>query len=375
MKKWIMAIAAFVILAGAVLFLVPQAHKASVGTSAPAARTSRAEKILKSMTLEEKVGQMFLVCVSNSTINREDIASYHLGGYLFFADFFKERDKETAKAAIISYQEAAAVPMLMAADEEGGTVVRVSKFPAYRQSPFASPQELYKKGGLDRIREDTAKKSDLLLSLGINVNLAPVCDMTEDKNSFIYSRTLGQDKEKTADYISAVIGVMNEKQIGSALKHFPGYGGNADTHTDIVTDDRPYETFVSEDFLPFKAGIDAGAPCVLVSHNIVKCMDKDKPASLSKRVHEILRTELGFSGVIVTDDLSMDGAADYSQDENIAVAAVLAGNDLLCTSNYKDQISAVCQAVESGKIPMEQIDGSALRVLKWKEALGLLDKQ
>ncbi|MCI7304298.1 beta-hexosaminidase [Ihubacter massiliensis] len=373
MRKRIIAVAAFVILAGAGLFLVPGMLGAASDDSVPAEQQSSAAKILKSMTLEEKVGQMFLVCVSSSTASKDDIAAYHPGGYLFFADFFKSRDWDSAKEAIASYQKASAIPMLMAVDEEGGTVVRVSKFPAYRPAPFDAPGDIYQRGGLEGLRADAREKSDLLLSLGINVNLAPVCDMTEDKEDFIYPRTLGQDKGKTADYVSAVVEEMNAKKIGSALKHFPGYGGNADTHTGIAVDHRSYEAFVSGDFLPFEAGIAAGAPCVLMSHNIVSCMDADKPASLSQNVHNILRKELAFDKVILTDDLSMEGVQGYCGGDNIAVAAVNAGNDLLCTADYKEQIPAVCQAVKSGKISMEQIDQSVLRVLQWKEDLGLLD--
>lgn len=373
MKKRIAAVAAFIVLAGAVLFLVPGMLGAASDDSAPAAKQSRAVNILKSMTLEEKAGQMFLVCVSSSTASEDNIAAYHPGGYLFFADFFESRDPNSVKNMIASYQKASTVPMLMAVDEEGGTVVRVSKFPAYRSSPFAAPQDLYEHGGLDRIRTDTVEKSDLLLALGINVNLAPVCDMTADQQSFIYPRTLGKDKQETANYVSAVVEEMKARKIGSALKHFPGYGNNEDTHTGIATDNRSYETFVTDDFLPFRAGIAAGAPCVLMSHNIVSCMDADRPASLSKDAHNILRKELGFDKVVLTDDLGMDGVQGYSGGENIAVSAVMAGNDLLCSADYEEQIPAVCRAVEEGKIPMEQIDRSVLRILQWKEDLGLLD--
>ncbi len=346
---------------------------ASPASKKTTATKSLAEKALEEMDLEEKVGQLFLVCVSNQTISKQDIADYHLGGYLFFADFFQERSKQTAAADIASYQKAASVPMLMAADEEGGTVVRVSKFAAYRSEPFLSPQSLYRVGGLDAIAEQESEKADLLLSLGINVNLAPVCDVAEDEGSFIYKRTLGEDAQTTAQYISRVITIMNEKKIGSALKHFPGYGQNADTHTDSAVDDRSLKTFEEKDFLPFQGGISAGAPCVLVSHNIVNCMDAKNPASLSKKVHQILREKLNFQGVIVTDDLSMAGAQHVHDGENIAVTAILAGNDLLCTNDYKEQIPAVIDAVKSGKISEEQITASAARILQWKEALGLLE--
>ena len=166
---------------------------------------------------------------------------------------------------------------------------------------------------------------------------------------------------------------MESQHMGSVLKHFPGYGGNADTHTGMVYDDRPFETFVSGDFLPFSAGIKAGADMVLVAHNIVNCMDSRYPASLSPRVHQILREDLGFDGVIVTDDLYMDGVRDFAGDEQAAVLAVQAGNDLLCCTDFETQIPAVLAAVEDGTIPESRIDQSVLRILKMKISLGLLE--
>ena len=143
----------------------------------------------------------------------------------------------------------------------------------------------------------------------------------------------------------------------------------------FVRDDRPLETFQAEDFLPFQAGIDAGAPSILVSHNIVSCMDDSLPASLSPAVHRLLRDDLGFDGVIMTDDLSMDAIDSQYGLEESAVLAVLAGNDLLISSDFTTQIPAVLEAVEEGVIPQSQIDSAVLRVLRWKQQLGLLAEE
>src|SRR5699024_3252097 len=115
---------------------------------------------------------------------------------------------------------------------------------------------------------------------------------------------------------------MNNDNMISVMKHFPGYGDNGDTHTGVVIDERPYSTFETSDFLPFESGIKAGGPCILVSHNIVKSMDKNYPASLSKNVHNILRENLNFSGVIMTDDLAMDAVKAYVENGEAAVQAV-----------------------------------------------------
>ena len=147
---------------------------------------------------------------------------------------------------------------------------------------------------------------------------------------------------------------------------------NCDTHTGIAVDERPYETFETSDFLPFQAGIQAGADAVLVSHNIVTSMDESLPASLSPAVHQILRDTLGFDGVILTDDLAMDAVEAYAEDGSVAVLAVLAGNDMVVSTDFTTQIPQVIAAVEDGTIPMEQIDQSVARVLSWKYDLGLL---
>ena len=127
-----------------------------------------------------------------------------------------------------------------------------------------------------------------------------------------------------------------------------------------------------QDFLPFQAGIDAGAGCVLVSHNVVESMDDTLPASLSPEVHRILRQELGFTGVTLTDDLAMDAVEAYAEDGSVAVLAVLAGNDMIVTTDFEDQIPLVIAAVESGAIDEAVIDQAVSRVLGWKYDLGLL---
>lgn len=330
------------------------------------------QQLTDSMTLEEKVGQMFIVrCPEENAA--DTAAAYHLGGYILFARDFESNDPQLVTDNIQSYQEVSDIPMLIGVDEEGGTVNRVSRYSAFRETPFQSPQALYELGGLELIESDTVEKSDLLLRLGINVNFAPVCDVSEDPNDFIYARAFGADAAQTAEYIKTVVSAMKREGIGSVLKHFPGYGNNTDTHTGIAYDNRSFDTFVDSDFIPFQAGIDAGADMVLVAHNIVNSIDSDRPASISPAVHEILRNRLGFDGVIVTDDLSMDGIRDFTDDQQAAVLAVQAGNDLICCTDYQTQIPAVIEAVNSGEISEQQIDQAVLRILKMKQSLGLLE--
>lgn len=349
---------------------VSETEPSSPEPSVPDAE-EQVQRILDDMSLEEKVGQMFIArCPESNAAQKAE--QYHLGGYILFARDFEGKSEGQVIENIKSYQNASVIPMLIGVDEEGGTVNRVSRYQEFRERPFQSPQELYQVGGFDAIRSDTVEKCRLLQRLGINLNFAPVCDVSVNPNNFMYDRTFGRDARQTAQYVETVVSAMKGQRMGCVLKHFPGYGNNEDTHTGIAYDNRPYSTFAESDFLPFQAGVEAGADVVLVSHNIVGCMDSRYPASLSPKIHEILREEIGFSGVIVTDDLVMDGVRDFADDEQVAVLAVQAGNDLLCCTDFETQIPAVLQAVRDGTIAESWIDESVLRILKLKCSLGLL---
>lgn len=335
----------------------------------------RLDSLLSAMSLEEKVGQVFFVrCPAENAV--EDISAYHLGGYILFGRDIRDKTADALIQTIQSYQDAASVPLLIGVDEEGGTVVRVSSNPHLRASKFQSPQKLFANGGMEAVTADTREKDILLEALGFNVNLAPVADVSTDPSDFIYDRSFGMDAAATADYVSAVTAQMTEDGMGSVLKHFPGYGDNVDTHTGIAMDDRPYEDFVNGDFLPFTAGAESGGAltAILVSHNIAACMDPGLPASLSPNVHRILREDLGFDGVVMTDDLAMEAVAAYAGDGGAAVMALEAGNDLVITTDYRTQIPKVVEAVENGTLDEAAIDTACRRVLRWKQALGLLEE-
>lgn len=330
-----------------------------------------ARLLLDQMTVEEKVGQLFLArCPDTDAI--QDIGTYHLGGYILFARDFDGETADSVKNTVQSYQNASRIPMLIAVDEEGGTVTRVSRYTAFRDRPFPSPRALYDQGGLALIAENEAEKCQLLSSLGINVNVAPVCDITTDPNAFMYKRSLGQTPEITGEFVKTVIGVMEEYHTGGILKHFPGYGNNADTHVGIATDHRSLEELESCDLVPFAAGISAGCDAIMVSHVYMTAIDPTLPATLSPAVHAYLRQNMGFAGVIVTDDLVMDAITDTYGAGEAAVLAVLAGNDLLCATEYQVQYEAVLQAADSGRISRETLDSAVLRILRWKIELGLI---
>lgn len=333
-------------------------------------KTDKITKMLDNMTIPEKVGQMFMVRVPKEYADKR-VSEYHLGGYIMFGRDFDNKTKEEVMGNIASWQSAADIPMLIGVDEEGGTVNRISTNTEFRSEPFKSSQELYKEGGFDLIYEDTINKANFLKELGINVNFAPVVDVSTNPDDYIYKRSFGKNANLTSEYAEVVVRAMKESNIASVLKHFPGYGNNTDTHTGIAIDNRTLETFKENDFLPFEAGIKAGANIILVSHNIVTNIDPDNPASLSTRVHEILQNDLGFAGVIITDDLYMD-AISKNYDSSVAVLAILAGNDLICTTDFESQIPEVIAAVEDGTISIDRINESVRRILELKLELNLI---
>ena len=327
------------------------------------------EALLAIMPLEHKVGQLFLARHPDMDA-LEDVEQFHLGGFILFARDFL--DREYLNSMISQYQLASSIPMLMAVDEEGGTVCRISGNPAFRAQSFPSPRSLYASGGMEAVLAVEEEKASLLQELAINVNMAPVCDIATESTAFMYRRSLGQSPEITGEFALKTSAILESHRVGSVLKHFPGYGNNADTHTAMAVDTRSLETLENADLIPFQMAIDAGCGAIMVSHTVVEALDPENPATLSPAVHDYLRQTMGFEGVIVTDDLAMGAITDIYGAEEAAILAVLAGNDLLCCTDYAAQYRAVLEAVTDGRIPEETLNTAVMRLLRWKQRIGLL---
>ena len=326
----------------------------------------KAEEYMKDMKLEEKLGQMIFPRF-NYKNRTDDIKNKKPGGFVLFAydfdynaTFIQDYIKEIQNLS----DSNVGLPLGLAVDEEGGTVVRVSKY--HRYEKFPSPQQIYNESGNDGIAKIDAEKRDLLRKFFLNVNLAPVADISTNSSDYIYDRTIGRNAELSSEYIEKDVEGYVKDNFTCCAKHFPGYGNNIDTHGDIAIDERSYEQFQNEDFLTFEAAIRQQIPMILVSHNIVKCKDDKHPASLSKAWHDVLRNELGFSGLILTDDLSMGAIKKYTDNVSEAVLAVNAGNDILLTSDYYMHYDALIEAVHSGVIKEEVIDTACKRIIAWK---------
>lgn len=333
---------------------------------------SKAYVALESLSAEEKVGQLLLGRVPESQAGN-DVVTYHLGGYVTFGRDYEGKTRWQVQNMIQGWQSAAKIPLLIAVDEEGGEVVRISSNPNLRGVPFRSPQLVYAMGGMEMVQSDAKEKAQLLLDLGVNVNLAPVADVSTDPNDFIYSRSFGQGADETAEYVITVMEEFHKQGLSSVLKHFPGYGSNSDTHTGASLDERTLSQLENRDLIPFQKAIDEGAYAIMVSHNTVACMDNKLPASLSPAVHRYLRDTMGFTGIIMTDDLSMDAVAkvDLGLEHSVYVQAVLAGNDVVLCSDYQTAYEDILAAVKDGTIPEETLNRAVFRILSWKCMLGL----
>lgn len=316
----------------------------------------QASNKLKTMTLDEKIKQLLLIRYPEKQVS-------DVGGYVFYEKDFKGKNKDEVKNMINDLQKNAKIPLLTSVDEEGGRVVRISSNNLLVDEKFKSPKELYDSGGLPLIEEDVKKKSNILHSLGINVNLAPVVDVATDSSAYMYPRTIGQNATITAAYAESVIKSSKGTNVSYVLKHFPGYGNNLDTHVNTSTDIRSYDDIMNNDIIPFKKGIDVGAEAVLVSHNIITGIDDKNPATLSKGVHNVLKNNLGFTGVIITDDLDMGATKNIDKKY---LKALLASNDLLIVTDYEKAIDEIKNGLNNNEISESTIDAAVTKVLAWK---------
>ena len=337
----------------------------------------RARNIMFDMTLEEKVGQLFLVHYpgdGSGSIAQANavIDNYHPGGFLVFAAMFNGSTPDVVKNKTNAAQAHSKIPMLFSVDEEGGKVTRISQYPAFRSSKFPFPQDLANQG-VDAVEADATEKANLLRGLGLWVNHAPVADVS-GPTGYIYARTYGQDGLGNSEYVAAAVRGHEENGVGSTLKHFPGYGGtSSNTHNGFAVNDLAIEDFEYNDLLPFYAGIGAGGKAVMVTHNIINAMDPNMPASLSEPVISYLRDTMGFDGVVMTDDLNMKAVTDTVGDGQASLACLQAGADMAMTAQPEKDYPVVLAAVKSGALSMERVNESCERVLCWKIRMGLID--
>lgn len=351
----------------------------------------KAKSKLETLTLDEKIAQLFIIGTSSKT-NYTNLNKYKFGGHLYLLSSFKDAsgnilEVNTIKERIKTSQEAADILLIMSIDEEGETVSRINNTlaPELGIDKFKNSCDLYTSGGLDAIRTDTQNKSKILKDLGFNVNFAPDVDIA-DSRFYIYNRTLKQDAATTAQFARTVIEASKGTGVSYTLKHFPGYGNSTDTHSGFSTDNRELSEFENKDLLPFKAGIEANAETIMVSHNIIACIDEEEPASISKPIHDYLRNNMNYTGIIITDAINMDAIAKKYSTKDSIIKAINSGNDLICivmdegqkdevggaTLTYSGIIQYVHDAIDAGQISEDTINTAVQRIIAWKYYKGLM---
>lgn len=348
---------------------------------------SRIDTLLKSMTLDEKIYQLFIVepeaiagvktATKATEATRKGLKKCPVGGIVYFANNIATEKQITE---MISNSQAYATPrrgigLFIAVDEEGGTISRVAR--RLNTTRFESMEEIGARGDVHEAYALGATIAGDISRLGFNLDFAPVADVIIDRaNTEIGSRSFGTDPAAVSAMVGQVVKGLQDNGVMATLKHFPGHGSTtADSHEGASITARTLNEMEQSEFLPFQEGIAAGAELVMISHLTAVEIDKDSPASLSKTIiTELLRGELKFEGIVITDSLQMKAVADLHSSGETAVLALEAGVDiLLMPVSLSDAARGIRKAVDSGRLTEERIDQSVRRILRAKWEYGLIE--
>ena len=318
------------------------------------------------MNIEEKIGQLFFVSYSDLKPS-EDIPKYKPCGIIFSLKDFNTDEKtinsEINKMQILSKKHMG-ISLGLAVNEEGGDNNVVSK-KLRPEGGFLTVKNIYKESGIDGILKIEREKRELLRKFNLNINLAPVADVSTNSDDYIHNRTLGQNAEITADYISKDVEGYVKDKFTCCVKHFPGYGNNPETTVEAAVENRKLEALYKNDLKPFINAINQKVPMILFSNIIVTCKDSIYPVSLSKAWHDYIRNDLAFSGLILAE-IYIKNINKYTNGKSPAVAAIIAGNDILLTNDFYNHFESVVQAVKDGDITEETINTACKRIISWK---------
>ncbi len=342
------------------------------------------DEMVLDMTLEEKIYQMMFVtpesitgmgCVTDAgEKTKQALSECPVGGIIYFSQNIET--KEQTVQMIKNSQQYSDIPLFIGVDEEGGRVARIGNN-INMQVPEIQPM---KKIGLSQDKNKAYEAGDIigeyLKELGFNVDFAPVADvLVNENNTEIGDRSFGTDSKTVSSFVAEFVYGIESHDVSSVLKHFPGHGSTVlNSHVGTSESKRSIEEMKNEDFPPFKAGIDAGADFVMVSH-ITPVSVCEVPASMSKEIiTNYLKYELGFKGIVITDSLSMGAITKNYTGDAAAVAAVNAGADmLLMPENPKAVCTSLLQAVEDGIVDIDRINESVKKILTLKKDKGVIN--
>lgn len=329
----------------------------------------KVDKTVESMSQTEKLGQMVMIGIQGTKVDDDSLYmlnQYHMGGVILFDRNMESPEQVKQLTSDLQVQSNEKVPLFIGIDEEGGDVVRMAE----KLTPPPSQKEIGETGDIEQAKIWAIKTAKSLKDMGINVNFAPVADVgSNDKRSY------STDTNTVIDFVRAATKGYQQENIIYSLKHFPGIGkGRVDSHVDSSSIDVTKEILMAEDIIPFKTIIDESDPndyFILVSHLKYPALDEEYPASLSSKIMtDLLRNELGYKGIIITDDMEMGAVANHNDFRSIGVKAVKAGADIvLVCHEYEHQQEVylgLLDAVNSGEISQERIDESVKRIIKVK---------
>jgi len=335
--------------------------------------------IIQHMTLQQKLGQLMIVQFTGPTYGLDIssmISQYDVGAVLLFTANDNIVSKPQLKGLIQQMQHNSAIPLIVAIDQEGGTVDRLISL----DGPRPSATSIGDTGDTNKARAEGILDAQDLSYYGFNLNLAPVVDVNNVYNPQMYLRTFGTNPTIVTKMASAYLqGLQQSGKVLGTLKHFPGLGDvSADPHNAVPHLTRSLSQLEAIDWAPYRALIQQGnVHAIMVTHELVSAIDPTIPSSLSyKLVTGILRNQFGFQGVIVTDSLTMEGIAAYYNEAQAAALAIEAGDDLIMGAaspgDVANMINGIEQAVNSGSISVARIDESVSRILMLKYEMGLI---
>lgn len=323
---------------------------------------------VKNMSTEQLAGQVLIgVCKADDT-HKNDYETYALGGYLFTMDNFSGKTKDEVKALLATYKSKS---MILSVEEEGGSVTAVSDLDIFPEYDFYSPRDTFASGGIDALTKMETDKATMLSSIGINLNLAPVVNIADENAISMYPRTLSDDSKTVSDYAKKAVEISQSKSVSAGLKFFPSCGNLENSEYGITADTRKLSDIRTKEFSAFKAGVDQGVHCIVMSNVLVPDIDQKRIASLSPDVNKLVRDDLKFTGLCIADNLNKANYSQYADNNDVAVQSLVAGNDMLIVSDYQSAFKSIVSAVNAKTLDVNVLQKACMRVLAFKYTAGI----
>lgn len=346
----------------------------------------RAEEILNSMSMEEKFYQLFIVTPEQLTgapivtqagdATKSALETQPVGGIIYFAQNIVSRDQ--CVEMIENTKSYAKYGLFISVDEEGGRVARVGSNPAMGTTSFSSMASVGETGDKEEAYLVGNILGTELQEIGFNLDYAPDADVNSNpSNTVIGDRSFSSDPQTAADMVTAAVHGFEDSGMLSCIKHFPGHGDTAtDSHYGAAASYKTMEELEACEFLPFQAGIEAGVPCAMVGHISLPNVTGDStPATLSQEiVTGMLREQLGYEGLIITDSMKMQAVSSYYSSGDASVKAIQAGIDcILMPADLNGAVQGLQTALDNGELTEDEINEHVLRILKTKIRYGIID--